>query len=122
MHATSVQSQDIGDIDGHAALLARFSGLASFPDGAVDTTYFIAANVAPTFRKGPRFNGTRVGGGMHPTTLVVVHRHRGLAISDVAAWIFGHNDADAGSRSERAMTSLPLPTPTLATSANQTRP
>jgi hypothetical protein len=44
MHATSVQSQDIGDIDGHAALLARFSGLASFPDGSVGTTYFISAN------------------------------------------------------------------------------
>jgi hypothetical protein len=44
MHATSVQSQDIGDIDGHAALLSRFSGLASFPDGTVGTTYFIAAN------------------------------------------------------------------------------
>jgi hypothetical protein len=44
MHATSVQSQDIGDVDGHAALLARFSGLASFPDGTVGTTYFISAN------------------------------------------------------------------------------
>lgn len=44
MHATSVQSQEIGDVDGHAALLARFSGLASFPDGTVGTTYFISAN------------------------------------------------------------------------------
>jgi hypothetical protein len=43
MHATSAQSQDIGDVDGHAASLARFSGLASFPDGTVGTTYFIAA-------------------------------------------------------------------------------
>jgi hypothetical protein len=44
MHATSVQSQEIGDLDGHAALLSRFSGLASFPDGTVGTTYFISAN------------------------------------------------------------------------------
>jgi hypothetical protein len=44
MHATSVQSQEIGDIDGHAALLSRFSGLASFPDGTVGTAYFISAN------------------------------------------------------------------------------
>lgn len=41
MHATATQSQDIGDVDGHAMYLARFSGLASFPDGTVGTTYFI---------------------------------------------------------------------------------
>ena len=29
-HVTSVQSLDIGDVDGHAASLARFSGLAFF--------------------------------------------------------------------------------------------
>jgi hypothetical protein len=40
MHAISVQSQDIGDVDGHTAGLARFSGLASFPDGTVGTSYF----------------------------------------------------------------------------------
>jgi hypothetical protein len=34
-HATSFQSQDVGDVDGHAFLLARLSGLASFPDGSV---------------------------------------------------------------------------------------
>jgi hypothetical protein len=39
MHAISVQSQEIGDIDGHAAFLSRFSGLASFPDGTVGTAY-----------------------------------------------------------------------------------
>jgi hypothetical protein len=44
MHATSVQSQEIGDIDGHAALLSRFSGLASFPDGTVGTAYFVSTN------------------------------------------------------------------------------
>jgi hypothetical protein len=43
MHATSVQSQDVGDADGHALGVARFSGLASFPDGTVGTTYFTAA-------------------------------------------------------------------------------
>jgi hypothetical protein len=40
MHATSAQSQDIGDVDGHTSTLARFSGLASFPDGTVGTSYF----------------------------------------------------------------------------------
>jgi hypothetical protein len=41
MHAISVQPQEIGDIEGHTVLLSRFSGLASFPDGTVGTTYFI---------------------------------------------------------------------------------
>jgi hypothetical protein len=34
-HATSFQSQDVGDVDGHALILARLSGHASFPDGSV---------------------------------------------------------------------------------------
>jgi hypothetical protein len=34
-HATSFQSQDVGDVDGHALTLIRLSGLASFPDGSV---------------------------------------------------------------------------------------
>jgi hypothetical protein len=41
VHATSVQSQDVGDVDGHLMSIGRFSGLASFPDGAVGTTYFV---------------------------------------------------------------------------------
>jgi hypothetical protein len=43
MHATSVQSQEVGDVEGHAPALVRFSGLASFPDGAVGTAYFIGS-------------------------------------------------------------------------------
>ncbi|SHN78003.1 hypothetical protein [Bradyrhizobium erythrophlei] len=43
-HATSVQAQDVGDVDGHALGLARQSGLAFFPDGSVGTTYFTATN------------------------------------------------------------------------------
>src|SRR5271156_1631585 len=43
MQATSAQSQDIGDVDGHAASLARFTGLAAFPDGTVASTYFVAS-------------------------------------------------------------------------------
>jgi hypothetical protein len=39
-HVTSVQSLDIGDVEGHVASLARFSGLAFFPDGSVGTVYF----------------------------------------------------------------------------------
>jgi hypothetical protein len=40
-HATSVQSQDVGDVDGHTMSVGRFAGLTSFPDGAVGTRYFI---------------------------------------------------------------------------------
>jgi hypothetical protein len=43
-HVTSVQSLDIGDVDGHAASLARFSGLAFFPDGTVGTVSFVSAS------------------------------------------------------------------------------
>jgi hypothetical protein len=39
-----VQSQEVGDFDGHALGLARQSGLALFPDGSVGTTYFTATN------------------------------------------------------------------------------
>ena len=41
VHATGVQSQDVGDVDGHLISVGRFSGLASFPDGTVGTTYFV---------------------------------------------------------------------------------
>jgi hypothetical protein len=40
MHATSAQSQEVGDVEGHTAGVARFSGLASFADGTVGTSYF----------------------------------------------------------------------------------
>ena len=39
-HANSVQTQDVGDVDGHALVLARLSGLASFSDGSVATVYW----------------------------------------------------------------------------------
>lgn len=41
-HAVSVQSHDVGDMAGHSISLARFSGLAFFPDDAVATAYFTA--------------------------------------------------------------------------------
>lgn len=40
MHATSNQTQDVGDVDGHTMSLSRFSGLALFPDGSVGTANF----------------------------------------------------------------------------------
>jgi hypothetical protein len=43
-HVTSAHSLDIGDVDGHAASLARFSGLAFFPDGAVGNVHFVSAS------------------------------------------------------------------------------
>lgn len=42
MHATSIQSQEVGDVDGHTLGLARYSGLASFADGSVGTANFTA--------------------------------------------------------------------------------
>jgi len=39
-HVTSAQSLDIGDVEGHTASLARFSGLAFFPDDKVGTVFF----------------------------------------------------------------------------------
>ena len=35
LHATSVQSQEVGDVDGHLLFMSRYSGLASFSDGSV---------------------------------------------------------------------------------------
>ena len=40
-HVTSAQSLDVGDVDGHVASLARFSGLAFLPDGTVGTVHFV---------------------------------------------------------------------------------
>ena len=41
-HVTWAHSQDIGDVTGHVASLARFSGLAFFLDGSVCAVNFIA--------------------------------------------------------------------------------
>jgi hypothetical protein len=40
MHAISIQTQDVGDVDGHTMSAGRYSGLASFPDGSVGTANF----------------------------------------------------------------------------------
>ena len=52
-HVTSAQSQDVGDEDGHVASLARFSGVALFPDGTVGAVSLVAmtdyTNGAGTF-------------------------------------------------------------------------
>jgi hypothetical protein len=41
-HVTNVQTIDAGDVDGHLLGVNRQSGIASFPDGSVATTYFTA--------------------------------------------------------------------------------
>jgi hypothetical protein len=41
-HVTSIESLEIGDMEGHAASLARFSGLAFFADGTVGTVSFVS--------------------------------------------------------------------------------
>jgi hypothetical protein len=42
VHVTSAQSQDVGDVEGHALSLVRASGIASFQDGSTATTYLVA--------------------------------------------------------------------------------
>jgi hypothetical protein len=41
VHVTAAQSQDVGDVDGHALTVFRFSGLAPLPDGTVATTTIV---------------------------------------------------------------------------------
>ena len=41
LHATSVQSQEVGDVDGHLLFMSRYSGLASFSDGSVSPASLI---------------------------------------------------------------------------------
>jgi len=43
MHTTNVQMIDVGDVDGHLLGVNRQSGIASFPDGSVATTYSTSA-------------------------------------------------------------------------------
>jgi hypothetical protein len=42
MHVTGVQTQEVPDVDGHTMSVIKFSGLASFPDGAVGTASLVA--------------------------------------------------------------------------------
>jgi hypothetical protein len=39
-HAVSLQSLDVGNVDGHSMFLGHFAGLASFPDGSVGAAKF----------------------------------------------------------------------------------
>jgi hypothetical protein len=41
-HQVSVQSWQVGDIDGHAIFPGHASGIASFPDGVLGTISLIA--------------------------------------------------------------------------------
>ena len=52
MHATSAQSLEVGDVDGHVLVLGRFSGLALFSDGSVGT-----ANLTFTAEYGEHVKG-----------------------------------------------------------------
>jgi hypothetical protein len=42
MHATSAQTQEVGDVDGHTMTLIRYSGIASLADGSVGTANITA--------------------------------------------------------------------------------
>jgi hypothetical protein len=39
-HLVSVNSQDVGDVDGHTMSLIRVQGIAAFADGSLGTSYF----------------------------------------------------------------------------------
>jgi hypothetical protein len=41
MHGVSVQPQEVGDVEGHALTLVRFSGITEFPNGTTGTGYFV---------------------------------------------------------------------------------
>ncbi len=41
-HVTLLQSQEVGDVAGHALGIARATGLAMLPDGSIATTQFVA--------------------------------------------------------------------------------
>ena len=55
LHGTSVQSQDVGDVDGHTITLVRFSGITELPDGTTGTSYFIGV-ADYTKGSGPAFS------------------------------------------------------------------
>jgi len=38
-HITNIQTQDIGDVEGHVVGIGHYSGLATFPDGSVGTAF-----------------------------------------------------------------------------------
>jgi hypothetical protein len=42
MHVTGVQTHEVPDVDGHTMSAIKFTGLASFPDGAVGTATLVA--------------------------------------------------------------------------------
>ena len=52
LHATSIQTQEVGDADGHVLVLGRYSGLASLSDGSVGT-----ANLTFTAEYGEHVKG-----------------------------------------------------------------
>jgi hypothetical protein len=54
LHTTAAQSQDVGDVDGHALTIFRFSGLASLSDGTVGTATGVGTN---DYTKGAGSNG-----------------------------------------------------------------
>jgi hypothetical protein len=39
-HATSIQSQEVGDVDNHVLILARWSGIALLPDESAGNLYW----------------------------------------------------------------------------------
>ena len=43
-HAASIQTRQVGDVDGHTLSLYRLPGLASFADGSTGTTMVIGTN------------------------------------------------------------------------------
>ena len=57
-YVASVQSQQVGDVNGHVQGFARYPGLASFPDGSTARTLVFGTFDGVT---GPGGGGTGVG-------------------------------------------------------------
>jgi hypothetical protein len=82
MHVTGVQTQEVPDVDGHTMSVIKFSGLASFSDGAVGTATLVATTdytlhvlLRLPFVKVNVFRPRRIGhSNCGPRNLIYLHR------------------------------------------------
>jgi hypothetical protein len=59
VHGTSIQTQEVGDVEGHILAVGRFSGQAAFSDGSVGTaTLNFTSEYANTSRVSVHFTHT----------------------------------------------------------------
>jgi hypothetical protein len=65
-HATSFQTQQVGDVDGHTLNLFRLPGIAFFSDGGTGTSLVVGTSDV-TSGVGATINGYYTGTGKFPT-------------------------------------------------------